>query len=79
MERLAQAPLPVPEFDRVAWLGLDEVRALADSRVGARVTIDNPLLHSHGPATPGANLQADSTCLISEEQDGRWLIDGCIE
>ena len=71
--------MPVPEFERVALLGLDDVQALADGRVIARVTIDNPLLHSHGPATPGTNPQEDSARLIFAQQDGRWLIDGFLE
>ena len=71
--------MPVPELEWVALLGLDDARAPADSRVGARVTIDNPLLQSHGPATPDANPREDSARLIFVQQEGRWLIDGFIE
>jgi copper transport protein len=79
LERLARAPLPVPEYERVALLNLDQVEALADGRVSARVTIDNPLLHTHGLATPGVNPQEDSARLIFVRQDDRWLIDGFLD
>lgn len=79
LERLAQGPLAVPEFERVALLRLEDVQPLADGRVSARVTIDNPLLHTHGLATPGANPQEDSARVIFVLQDGRWLIDGFLQ
>jgi hypothetical protein len=71
--------MPVPEFERVALLNLDQVQALADGRVSARVTIDNPTLHTHGPATPGVNPQEDSARVLFVEENGRWLIDGFVE
>ncbi|MDQ3695772.1 MAG: CopD family protein [Chloroflexota bacterium] len=79
LARMAEAPLPVPELERVALLNLDEARMMADGRASARVTIDNPLLHSHSLATPGVNPQEDQARLIFVEQDGRWLIDGFLE
>jgi mono/diheme cytochrome c family protein len=79
LERMAQAPLPVPEFERVALLGLDDVQMMADGRVAARVTIDNPLLHTHGLATPGVNPQEDSAMIVFAQQGDRWLIDGFLD
>lgn len=76
---MSQALMPVLEIERVALLDLAEVQMLADGRVSAKVTIDNPLLHTHGLATPGVNPQEDSARLIFAQQNGRWLIDGFLE
>lgn len=75
LERIAGTAVPVPAGDRVALLDVTEARRLPDGRLAARVTIDNPQLHTHGPATPGANLQQEAALLVFVEEAGRWRID----
>lgn len=79
LERMSQATMPVLDYERVALLNLDQVMELPDGRASAQVTIDNPLLHTHGLATPGVNPQEDVARLVFVQQDGRWLIDGFLE
>ncbi|MFM9107067.1 MAG: CopD family protein [Chloroflexota bacterium] len=76
LERIAGTPFPVLPEERVALLDISEVRQLADGRVAARVTIDNPQFHTHGPVTPAANQQQEAATLVFI-RDGRggWLID----
>lgn len=79
LERMSREAMPVPEFEKVALLKLDEVMRMPDGRVSALVAIDNPLLHTHELATPGVNPQEDVARLVFVEQNGRWLIDGFLE
>ena len=39
------------------------------------MVVDNPTFHTHGLATPGANVTQDVATLVFVKQDGRWLID----
>ncbi|MGI9252737.1 MAG: c-type cytochrome, partial [Thermomicrobiales bacterium] len=57
LERIAGTPFPVLQEERVALLDIKDARKLPDGRVAARVTIDNPQFHTHGPVTPTANKQ----------------------
>lgn len=79
LERMAEAAMPVVEYERVALINLDEVMRMPDGRVSAQVAIDNPVLHTHALATPGVNPQEDVARLVFVQQDGRWLIDGFLE
>ena len=42
---IADKPLPVTVYDRVALTSVDDVRTLDDGRVSARVRVDNPAMH----------------------------------
>jgi hypothetical protein len=77
LERIAGTPVPVPQADRVALLGISEARQLPDDRLAARVTIDNPQFHTHGPPDPGAGAAdaQEAALLVFVAEDGRWKID----
>lgn len=75
LERIAGTPIPVPDADKVALLDISEARKLQDGRVAARVAIDNPQFHTHGPQTPGVNPQQEAALLVFVQEDGRWKID----
>jgi hypothetical protein len=75
LEAMAATPIAVSEVQRVALLDIRDVRQLADGRVAATVTIDNPAMHYDGPATPGINPQRQVAQLIFIQRDGHWLID----
>ena len=79
LERIAGTPVPVPATDKVALLSISEARQLPDDRLAARVTIDNPQFHTHGPPDPGAtangNAQQEAAVLVFVAEDGRWKID----
>lgn len=72
---MAATPVAVSQIERVALVGVKDVRPLADGRVAATVVVDNPTFHTHGLATPGANVTQDVATLVFVKQDGRWLID----
>ena len=72
---MAATPVAVSQIERVALVGVKDIRPLADGRVAATVVVDNPTFHTHGPATPGANVTQDVATLVFVKQDGRWLID----
>jgi hypothetical protein len=76
LERIAGTPFPVLPEERVALLDISNARTLPDGRVAARVTIDNPQFHTHGPVTPTANQQEEAATLVFiEDANGRWVID----
>ena len=70
--RTAAAPVPVPDGERVALLGVTDARRLGPDRAIARVGIDNPGAHSHGPGRAAQHEQA--TLVFVRNGDG-WLID----
>ena len=61
---IAKSPLPLSEAERVALVSVDDVRQLADGRVSARVTVDNPASHSHDPQTAATASQQEVARLI---------------
>ncbi len=75
LKAVSERPLPVPQTERVALLDISDVRKLDDGRIVARVLIDNPAFHTHGPATPGANTQQQAALLVFVQEDGMWKID----
>jgi mono/diheme cytochrome c family protein/uncharacterized membrane protein len=76
LERIAGTPFPVLPDERVALLDISDARTLPDGRVAARVTIDNPQFHTHGPVTPAADQESEAATLVfAQASDGRWLID----
>jgi len=75
LKAVSERPLPVPQTERVALLDISDVRKLDDGRIVARVLIDNPAFHTHGPATPGANTQQQAAMLVFVQEDGMWKID----
>ncbi len=76
IRRIAGTPFPVLPEERVALLDIANVRELPDGRVAARVTIDNPQFHTHGPVTPTANQQQEAATLtFTRDASGRWTID----
>lgn len=72
---IAAQPLPLALADRVALLGVEDVRVLPDGRVIARVKVDNPAMHSHDPNVAAAAAQQEAARLIFVKQNGRWLVD----
>ena len=78
LEAIAKTPLPLTQFERVALLGVDDVRTLDDGRVSARVIVDNPALHSHDPALTAQQaqqIQQEAARLIFVREAGTWRID----
>ncbi len=75
LERMAGAPVPALPEQRVALIEVADVRQLQDGRLLARVTIDNPQFHVHGPATPTANATQGAAVLVFVDEGGRWRID----
>jgi len=74
--KIAEAPSPVPDTQRVALSGVSEVRTLPDGRASAIMAIDNPLKHSHAlVATPGANPQREVATIVFVHSGDRWLVD----
>ena len=55
LQAIADQPLPLALPDRVALLGVEDVRVLPDGRVIARVKVDNPAMHSHDPNVAAAS------------------------
>lgn len=75
LKAVSENPLPVPQAERVALLDVSDVRTLDDGRIAARVVIDNPAFHTHGPATPGASTQQEAALLVFVQENGMWKID----
>jgi mono/diheme cytochrome c family protein len=75
LEMIAESPLPLSEAERVALVAVDDVRQLADGRVSARVTVDNPASHSHDPQTAATASQQEVARLIFIQEAGRWRVD----
>jgi copper transport protein len=75
LEMIAESPLPLSEAERVALVSVDDVRRLADGRVGARVTVDNPASHSHDPQAAATASQQEVARLIFIQEAGRWRVD----
>jgi copper transport protein len=75
LESIAKSPLPLSEAERVALVSVDDVRQLADGRVSALVTVDNPASHSHDPQTAATASQQEVARLIFIQESGRWRID----
>ncbi len=62
----AATPVPAPQDARATLLAIEDVRILADGRVGAFVTQDNPALPPDGPETG---------YFVLAERGGRYLVD----
>jgi copper transport protein len=75
LEMIAKSPLPLAEAERVALVSVEDVRQLADGRVSARVTVDNPASHSHDPQTAATASQEEVARLIFIQEAGRWRVD----
>jgi hypothetical protein len=75
LEMMAKSPLPVAEAERVALVSVDDVRRLADGRVSARVTVDNPASHSHDPQTAATASQQEVARLIFVQEAAGWRVD----
>jgi mono/diheme cytochrome c family protein len=75
LEMIAESPLPLAEAERVALVSVEDVRRLADGRVSARVTVDNPASHSHDPQTAATASQQEVARLIFVQEAGRWRVD----
>jgi copper transport protein len=75
LEMMAKSPLPLSEAERVALVSVDDVRQLADGRVSALVTIDNPASHSHDPQTAATASQQEVARLIFIQEAGGWRVD----
>ncbi|MBA3450887.1 MAG: cytochrome c [Chloroflexia bacterium] len=75
LETMAEAPLPLTLAERVALLGVEDIRRLEDGRVSARVLVDNPASHSHDPNAPVNSSQQEAARLIFVQEAGRWRID----
>ena len=75
LEMIAESPLPLSEAERVALVSVEDVRQLADGRVSARVTVDNPASHSHDPQTAATASQQEVARLIFIQEAGRWRVD----
>src|SRR5918995_1430981 len=75
LEMIAESPLPLVEAERVALVSVEDVRQLADGRVSARVTVDNPASHSHDPQTAATASQQEVARLIFIQEAGRWRVD----
>jgi copper transport protein len=75
LEAIAAEPLPLALDQRVALLGVQDVRLLDDGRVSARVEVDNPALHSHDPSVAAAAAQQEAARLIFVQEAGRWRVD----
>lgn len=75
LEAIAETPLPLAPFERVALLGVEDVRELEDGRVSARVIVDNPAAHSHDPAVAAQAAQQEAARLIFVQEDGSWRVD----
>ena len=75
LETIAETPLPLAEAERVALVSVEDLRQLADGRVSALVTVDNPASHSHGPQAAATASQLEVARLIFIQEAGRWRID----
>jgi copper transport protein len=75
LETIAANPLPVSLAERVALTAVDDVRALDDGRVSARMLVDNPATHTHDPNAAAAASQQEAARLIFVREDGRWRVD----
>ncbi len=75
LEAIAETPLPLAPFERVALLGVEDVRQLDDGRVSARVIVDNPAMHSHDPAVASQAAQQEAARLIFVQENGSWRVD----
>jgi hypothetical protein len=75
LEMIAESPLPLSEAERFALVSVEDVRHMADGRVSALVTIDNPASHSHDPQTRATASQQEVARLIFIEEAGRWRVD----
>src|ERR671911_1764061 len=75
LEMIAESPLPLSEAERGALVSVEDVRQLADGRVSARVTVDNPASHSHDPQTAATASQQEVARLIFIQEAGRWRVD----
>ena len=74
LEMMAKSPLPLSEAERVALVSVDDVRQLADGRVSALVTVDNPASHSHDPQTAATASQQEVARL--DLCPGGWTLAG---
>jgi copper transport protein len=75
LEMIAESPLPLSDAERVALVGVEDVRQLADGRVSALVTVDNPASHSHDPQSAATASQQEVARLIFIQEAGRWRVD----
>ena len=75
LEMIAKSPLPLAEAERVALVSVEDVRQLADGRVSARMTVDNPASHSHDPQAAATASQQEVARLIFIQEAGRWRVD----
>ncbi len=75
LETIAETPLPLSLAERVALLGVEDVRQLEDGRISARVLVDNPANHSHDPNIPVNRSQQEAARLIFVQEAGRWRVD----
>ncbi|MDQ3225557.1 MAG: CopD family protein, partial [Chloroflexota bacterium] len=75
LETMAKTPLPLTLAERVALLGVEDVRRLEDGRVSARVLVDNPANHSHDPNAPVNPSQQEAARLIFVQDDDGWRVD----
>lgn len=75
LEAIAETPLPLAPYERVALVGVEDVRTLDDGRVSARVIVDNPAAHSHDPAVAAQSVQQETARLIFVNENGSWRVD----
>jgi len=75
LEAIAETPMPLAPLERVALLGVEDVRTLDDGRVAARVIVDNPANHSHDPSGTAQPVQQEAARLIFVQEAGRWRVD----
>jgi copper transport protein len=75
LEMIAESPLPLSETERVALVSVEDVQQLADGRISALVTVDNPASHSHDPQAAATASQQEAARLIFIQEDGRWRVD----
>ena len=60
-----ETPTPLAETDRQGIAKIEDVRKLDDGRIGAHVTIADPVNHPHEV----------NVVLIFAQENGRWLLD----
>ncbi|MGH2617676.1 MAG: c-type cytochrome, partial [Thermomicrobiales bacterium] len=75
LEMIAETPRPVSLVERVALIGVENVRQLEDGRVSARMSVENPAAHSHDPSGAVIAAEPEVARLIFVQEDGRWRVD----
>ena len=75
LDAIAVSPVPLSEAQAIALVSVDDVRRLADGRVGARVMVDTPASSSHGAQAATEGSQQEVVRLIFIREAGRWRVD----